>query len=547
MPNTHGSAAAVVTAASGASRTVFNAGRTKVEFNQYWYSRNTIHHLVREVCHHATACAFLSTPSLFFALDERRGDETAEDESRLKQLRHSSRVFEYDLQWSSDPCFVHYDFHQPEQVPVQYMAAFDYVVADPPFITADVWTQYAATAKLLLKEGGKLLFTTVPENHSLLENLLDRPLFIADFYPLVEHLTYQYVCFLSYEPTCLAQPNTELPEVDAKMVAAIHMANDLRSSEKEFALQMAQRKREGEERLPTAAFERDNELARNPTVRERANAERNAVNWDTIPIEKMEWGYIPEGLTVYPEGNVPPAEVRQWAVAGNSDELAATASSASENFGPEYNACLRLRTNLDTFKSSIDAMQRHMDAQMKLRHQRVKLSKELTMLKEASKPHGDTAENAASAVTAAAADSAAFAIEAQVAEATNAIEVNERERVERLDEMTLLARQIEKEEAALAALTLQPLSSFPTEMAATGDADTDPTGASGKSSLSTATLHHILYASAMTECIQAYRTVEAKRVPLQELAADATRRFKFPIFARMTELLQRMKELKQQR
>ncbi|CAG9572267.1 conserved hypothetical protein [Leishmania major strain Friedlin] len=548
-PSLSGAASAAVGGASGASRSTFNAAHIKVEFNQYWYSRNTVHHLVREVCHHATACAFLSTPSLFFALDERRGNETAEDEARMTQLRRCSRVFEYDAQWASDPCYVHYDFHQPDQVPIQYMAAFDYVVADPPFITADVWAHYATTAKLLLKEGGKLLFTTVLENHTMLENLLDRPLFIAAFYPLVEHLTYQYVCFLSYEPTCLAQPNTELPEADAKMVAAVRVANDLRSSEREFALQMAQRKREGEERLPTAAFERDNELAQNPEARQRAEAERNAVNWDTIPIEKMEWGHIPEGLTMYPEGNVPPTAVQQRAVSGTSDDPAAAAPVTAESFGLEYDACRRLRANLDAFKSSIDAMQRHMDAQMKLRHQRVKLSKELTALKEASKHHDDTAEHDASAVTPAAAGFSASAIEAQVAEATNAIAMNERERAERLDEMELLARQIEKGEAELAALALQqPSSASPaTDMAAAGDADTNAAGASGQQSPSAATPYYAPYAAAMTECIQAYRSVEAKKVPLQELAADATRRFKFPVFARMKELLQRMKELKQQR
>ncbi|GET87599.1 hypothetical protein, conserved [Leishmania tarentolae] len=553
MSNTHdnlalrGAVAAVSAGASSASRSAFNAAHTKTEFNQYWYSKNTICHLVREVCHHATACAFLSTPSLFFALDERRGDESPEDEARITHLRRSSRVFEYDTQWASDPCYVHYDFHQPEQVPIQYMAAFDYVVADPPFITADVWAHYATTAKLLLKEGGKLLFTTVLENHTMLENLFDRPLFIAAFYPLVEHLTYQYVCFLSYEPTRLAQPNAELPDADATMIAAIRMANDLRSSEKEFALQMAQRRREGEERLPTAAFERENAIAQNPEARQRAEAERKAVDWDTIPLEKMEWGHIPEGLRVYLEDHAPPAEAQPRPVAGADDDLSATAPATTVGFGREYDTCLRLRTNLDTFKSSIDAMQRHMDAQMKLRHQRVKLSKELTALREALEQHGDTADHGGSAETPAVAGTSASAVEAQIAETTKAIEVNERERAERLDEMELLAQQIQQAEAELAALALQkpPSASPDADTEAVGDAETNGVCASGQPSPLAATPHQVSYMAAMMECMQAYRTVEAKRVPLQELAADATRRFKCPLFARMKELLQRMKVLKQ--
>ncbi|KPI86004.1 hypothetical protein ABL78_4937 [Leptomonas seymouri] len=496
-----------VSSASARTRSTFDASHAKGEFNQYWYSQGTINALVQEVVHHATACAFLSTPSLFFSLDQRRGDESKEEEARLTELRQRSRLFEYDGQWAGDECFVRYDFYQPEQVPIQHMAAFDFVVADPPFITAEVWERYAATAKLLLKEGGKLLFTTVLENHTMLENLMDRPLFIAAFYPLVEHLTYQYVCFLSYEPTVLSQPNPEVGEVDPKMIAAIRMANDLRSSEKEFALQMAMRKREGEERLPTAAYERDLQLANDPVLRRKIEEEeRRGVDWDSIPIEKMEWGHIPEGLTMYPEGSAPLPP----GTGGKTAEAAGAEAAASESFGPEYDACVKLRADLDAFKGCIDAMQRHMDEQMKLRRQRVKLTKELAALKEQSQTDDKGSD----------AEGAVLAMEAQIDEVTAAINANETERTERLDAMEQLADRIEQVERTLASLRVPQTSS--TSCAA----------------------EEVPYASVMADCIAAYRKVEAKRAPLQELAADATGRYKFPLFARMKELLKRIKELK---
>jgi Skp family chaperone for outer membrane proteins len=498
------------------SHGVFDASHVKGEFNQYWYSKNTIEALMQEVTHHATACAFLSTPSLFFALDRRRGDESADEDARLQELRKQSRLFEYDTQWASDPCYVQYDFHYPERVPVQYMAAFDYVVADPPFITGDVWERYIATVKLLLRDGGKLLFTTVLENHIMLENLMDRPLFIAAFYPLVEHLTYQYVCFLSYEPTVLSRPNPEVQgEVDPKMIAAIQMANDLRASEKEFALQMATRRRDGEARLPTAAYERDMQLAQDPVARQKAEEEqRRGVDWDSIPIEKMEWGHIPEGLTMYPDGNVPPPP-SSTSLPGDNGNAAAAVVVVSESCRPEYDACLRLRTDLDEFKGYIDAMQRHMDAQMKLRRQRVKLTKELAAL-QASQGGGNHAGRSESDVEQ---EKMVSSLQTQVAEVTAAVSASEEERAAKLDTMSQLAARIEEEEHALA--TLQASSSAPSPA------------------------KEVPYAAVMADCIAAYRTVEAKKVPLQELAADATGRYKFPIFARMKELLQRIKELKQ--
>lgn len=40
----------------------------KAEFNQYWYSKNTIDRIVEEIVRVGGRIGFLSTPSLYFAL-----------------------------------------------------------------------------------------------------------------------------------------------------------------------------------------------------------------------------------------------------------------------------------------------------------------------------------------------------------------------------------------------------------------------------------------------------------------------------------------------
>ncbi len=84
--------------------------------------------------------------------------------------------------WRDDRGFVYYDFNKPEELREDLLKSFDMVVVDPPFITEEVWRKYAATCKLLLKEGidettgqsfGKVILTTIYENKNLLNELLN--------------------------------------------------------------------------------------------------------------------------------------------------------------------------------------------------------------------------------------------------------------------------------------------------------------------------------------------------------------------------------------
>lgn len=140
--------------------------------NQYWYSQGTVEALANE-CDRIIEergkdlrVAFLSTPSIYFALDvDKRG---------------SSYVFDYDRKWDDDRGFVFYDFNKPTEFEIDSLkGSFDMVVIDPPFITREVWEKYTETAGWLLKEkpawgkeGGMVIGTTLQENAGFLDELL---------------------------------------------------------------------------------------------------------------------------------------------------------------------------------------------------------------------------------------------------------------------------------------------------------------------------------------------------------------------------------------
>ncbi len=166
-------------------------------FNQYWYSSETIKTLTDAILELLSnmkstgRVAFLSTPSLYFALPEME--------------RSKCQLFEYDSTWSNDAGYVHYDFNRPRCIASKLQGSFDMVVIDPPFITKDVWEMYALTAKLLLKNDplgvpghkGIVLGTTVSENSYLMKDLFDADPTI--FKPVIPHLVYQYNVYINVE------------------------------------------------------------------------------------------------------------------------------------------------------------------------------------------------------------------------------------------------------------------------------------------------------------------------------------------------------------
>lgn len=104
------------------------------------YSLPTIAAMVTEAERESKRACFLSTPSIFFSLND-------------KALQANSKVFDYDEMWSKHPGFVKYDYKKVEEIPKELYGTFDFIVIDPPFITAEVWADYAKAAKLLLVPG----------------------------------------------------------------------------------------------------------------------------------------------------------------------------------------------------------------------------------------------------------------------------------------------------------------------------------------------------------------------------------------------------------
>ena len=174
------------------------------QLNQYWYSQATIDTLreavlegVASLDKDAPRVAFLSTPSLFFSLEE-------------AERRHFF-LFDFDSKatWSKDANYIYYDYNHPLRFDETLYNSFDVVVIDPPFITSEVWDKYAQTAKALAVSDQPLVVaTTVVENAPLMKELFDAT--PTEFQPSIPNLVYQYACFTNFPCVCLSQPNEEI-------------------------------------------------------------------------------------------------------------------------------------------------------------------------------------------------------------------------------------------------------------------------------------------------------------------------------------------------
>ena len=88
--------------------------------------------------------AFLSTPSIFFALPE---DDASDQGQKLEQYG-SGQFVEFDKQWDQLAQFQFYDFNDFDgSVPGALHGQFDVIVITRPS-SADVWEKYTASRKL---------------------------------------------------------------------------------------------------------------------------------------------------------------------------------------------------------------------------------------------------------------------------------------------------------------------------------------------------------------------------------------------------------------
>mmetsp|Transcript_80348 Transcript_80348/g.176135 ORF Transcript_80348/g.176135 Transcript_80348/m.176135 type:complete len:378 (-) Transcript_80348:213-1346(-) len=174
------------------------------DLNQYWYSQPTIDAFVEEISACGGTAALVSTPSVYFSLPQ--------------EVKARCKVLDFDRQWEWDAGFVFYDFNKPIDVPADLHCSFDYVLIDPPFITREVWTLYAETAKLLMKDGGRLLCTTIFENAAMMKELL--AVTPTLFRPSIPNLVYQYSIYTNYRSERLEKLNPEIDECDWRNLEA---------------------------------------------------------------------------------------------------------------------------------------------------------------------------------------------------------------------------------------------------------------------------------------------------------------------------------------
>ena len=164
--------------------------------------------MVKDIVAQGGSVAYLSTPSLFYSVEE---DD-----------RKTSYVFDFDKKWEYDPNFVFYDFNKPDELPDNLLNTFDLAVVDPPFIVREVWEKYAISCKKLLKTGndsngkpnGKVILTTVNENYDMLKELYGDDLIMHAFMPSIPNLVYQYNLYTNYESEVFNNKNPEIPDFD---------------------------------------------------------------------------------------------------------------------------------------------------------------------------------------------------------------------------------------------------------------------------------------------------------------------------------------------
>ena len=176
----------------------------KEDFNQYWFSENTIDFIVKQIEKNGKKVAFVSTPSVFFSVNE--------------ELQKNSILFDYDENFSKK-CknFVKFDYRDYEGIK-DFDNYFDFILVDPPYINEEAWTKYSNFIRKIGKttkdiDGNvliecKILTCSIAENKEILEKLLN--LKIKKFKPSIPHLVYQYNFYSNYEDDEFEKENEEI-------------------------------------------------------------------------------------------------------------------------------------------------------------------------------------------------------------------------------------------------------------------------------------------------------------------------------------------------
>ncbi len=205
------------------------------DLNQYWFSEKSIATIVNEVVEFlkitekerplsSSEVALVSAPSIYFSIPE--------------QYRSHCIVLEIDKQWENDRGFVYYDFNEEPSASSSlepFRDTLSFIVIDPPFITEQVWRQYAKLGDFIgRKNACKFLCTTVYENRLLMRTLFDcEP---RNWRPSIPHLVYQYCCYTNYDSDPLQVYNAEIYDDKTWWKEAKEMEEKHRERDKTNAL-----------------------------------------------------------------------------------------------------------------------------------------------------------------------------------------------------------------------------------------------------------------------------------------------------------------------
>lgn len=181
--------------------------------NQFWYSPATIATFTDAICHVAGGehqrIAFLSTPSLFFAMPD--------------DVRRRSVLLEYDQRWAVHEQFRFFDFNEgvgEVQGTADLLSSITLCVVDPPFIDKRVWSKYLHAADCMLHSEGHVLLTSIPENQSMLcaeWDKLNRPRQLRGhrFTPINSDCLHRFAVFTTFDSLSLGAVNLE-PEPEGQ-------------------------------------------------------------------------------------------------------------------------------------------------------------------------------------------------------------------------------------------------------------------------------------------------------------------------------------------
>ncbi|XP_076857935.1 EEF1A lysine methyltransferase 1 [Brachyhypopomus gauderio] len=166
--------------------------------SQFWYSDETAGRLAAEAIEHAGTqgrIACISAPSVYQKLknlQSERGDDAP-----------SAVLFEFDRRFSAyGDEFVFYDYSNPLCLPEEVVPqSFDFVVADPPYLSEECLSKVALTVKYLTKS--KILLCTGAIMEDLAGKLMG--LKLCTYLPKHSHnLANEFRCYVNYESRLLS-------------------------------------------------------------------------------------------------------------------------------------------------------------------------------------------------------------------------------------------------------------------------------------------------------------------------------------------------------